>query len=57
MDRKEDMDREQRIREQLLLEENGGCIEPFVGCGIPGCLLPIVGVVAALTVFVSSLVF
>jgi len=51
------MDREQRIREQLLLEENGGCIEPFVGCGIPGCLLPIVGVVAALTVFVSSLVF
>jgi len=27
------------------LEEKGGC-SPFIGCGVPGCLLPILTVLA-----------
>lgn len=43
---------------ERLLEEKGGC-SPMVGCGcaVPGCLLPIAGLVAALTVFIGALVF
>ena len=41
-----------------LLEENGGC-SPMVGCGcaVPGCLLPIVGVVATLSALLIAVVF
>lgn len=40
--------------ERIALEEKGGC-SPFIGCGVPGCLLPIVGVLAVFVTLVVAL--
>ena len=40
--------------ERLRLEEKGGC-SPFIGCGVPGCLLPILTILAVVIAAVVAL--